>query len=140
MSEQTMRNRVVKALKPLDARSVENRVGPGTPDVNYIGGWVELKWMKRWPKNADTSPVLLDHFTPQQRAWLRLRWKRGGRAYLLLQVGKEWLLFEGPWAAANLGRVTRPELRKGAIGSWMNGLKAQELTALFSGASESSKS
>lgn len=127
MSEQTMRARVVRALRPLDAISVENRVGPGTPDVNYAEGWLELKWIRRWPRNCDEDPVLVDHFTPQQRSWLLRRHRRGGNIHLLLQVGQEHLLFRAPEAVALLGRATRPELMRGALVHWTSGLPSREL-------------
>lgn len=127
MSESDMRGRVVKALHSLDAFAVENRVRPGTPDVNYIGGWAELKWLKRWPKNADVSPVLIKHFTPQQRVWLKNRWRKGGRAFLLLQAGgTDWLLFDGETAAQAVGRVTRPGLHRVAL-LHMNPMREEEL-------------
>lgn len=119
MSEGDMRGRVVKAMRQFDAMAVENRVRPGTPDVNYIGGWVELKWIKRWPKNADISAVHIDHFTPQQRVWLKNRWRKGGRAFLLLQAaGTDWLLFDGETAAHCLGRATREQLCARALKTW----------------------
>lgn len=129
MSEGDQRGRVVKALRHLDAMAVENRVRPGTPDVNYIGGWVELKWVRRWPKNAEDSVVKIDHFTPQQRVWLKTRWRRGGRAFLLLQAaGQDWLLFDGETAAQAVGRVTRPQLFERALVSW-KGLNEKELAS-----------
>lgn len=127
MSEQTQRRRIVKALRDLDAVSIENPAHPGTPDVNYIEGWIELKWLRRWPRNADVSPVLLEHYTQGQRVWHRRRARRGGRVFVLLQVGKEWLLFKGDTAALNLGKVTRPELYRLAIRHWDKGLKEEEL-------------
>lgn len=128
MSEGDQRGRVVKALRHLDAFAVENRVRPGTPDVNYIGGWIELKWIKRWPKNAEFSEVKIDHFTPQQRVWLKTRWRKGGRAFVLLQAaGQDWLLFDGETAAQILGRATRPELFARALMTW-KGLNEKELS------------
>jgi hypothetical protein len=127
MSERDQRGRVVKALKHLDAISVENRVLPGTPDVEYIGGWVELKWIRSWPRNSDVSPVHVDHFTPQQRVWLKRRWRRGGRAFVLLQAGgQDWLLLDGETAAQCLGRATRKELYIRALITW-KGLNEKEL-------------
>ena len=129
MSEATMRGRINKALKPLDAVAVENRVYPGTPDVNYVEGWIELKWIRRWPKNCEESPVLIDHFTAQQRVWLSRRKRRGGRIHVLLQVGAEWILLDGQVAADILGRATRPELIAAAEAYWEKGLKEKELIA-----------
>jgi hypothetical protein len=121
-----MRGRVVRALRSLDAVAVENKVYPGTPDVNYSVGWVELKWLPRWPKGSDQSPVRVKHFTPQQRVWLKRRWRKGFHAYLLLQVGREWLLFDGETAALHLGKVTQPRLRELALVIW-DRLEGEEL-------------
>jgi hypothetical protein len=127
MSEASMRGRVVRALKSLDAVAVENPCCPGTPDVNFIGGWIELKWLPRWKRNAETNPVLIDHYTKQQRNWLRRRVQKGGKAYLMLQVGREYLLFDGITAADNVGLVARPALRKLAMLKFDKGLNGKEL-------------
>lgn len=128
MSESDQRGKVVKLLRPLDAISVENRAYPGTPDVNYIGGWIELKWLRRWPKGYWDNIVHVDHFTPQQRVWLKRRWRRGGRAFLLLQAqGLNWFLFDGETAAHKVGRCTGEELQKYALQSWNKGLDGKEL-------------
>ena len=117
MSEQHMRQRVVKALKPLDAWSVENPCRPGTPDVNFIEGWCELKHKDNWPVRK-TTIIRLPHFTPQQRLHLRRRWHLGGNAYLLLQIAQDWLLFDGKAAAEFVGKVTRAELESVANAVW----------------------
>lgn len=118
MSEATQSRNVLDAIKPLNPQRVENRVGPGTPDINYIEGWLELKWLPGWPENCDRDPVLIHHFTPQQRVWLGVRWRAGGAAYLLLQVGTDWLLFTGEAARAFVGRAPRPVLFEKAIRRW----------------------
>lgn len=127
MSEGDMRGKVIRALRCLDAWAVENRVKPGTPDVNYIGGWVELKWLRRWPKNASISPVKVDHFTNQQRICLKQRWRKGGRSFMLLQAaGPNWLLFDGETAAQIVGRATMGELYQRAL-TFMNPFDQEEL-------------
>ena len=106
----TMRPNVIKWLKAWDAYPIENSVWPGTPDVNYIHGWIELKKLPDWPVRPNT-PVQVEHFTPQQRIWLKRRCKKGGDAWLLLQVKRDWLLFDGTTAALYLGKgTTRREL------------------------------
>lgn len=72
MSEKAMRHRVIKALKPLDAISVENSVHPGTPDVNCVGAWIELKQVAKWP-TITRALLNIRHFTQEQRIWLRRR-------------------------------------------------------------------
>lgn len=126
MSEQDMRYRVIRALKPLDAIPVENVVGRvGCPDVNYIGGWMELKWDRSWPVRG--GPLRVPHFTEDQRRWLRRRARRGGSVWVLLQVRREWILMSGVWAAERLGYATRDELIEGSHRCWLTGLKNQEL-------------
>lgn len=88
------------ALRPhmeregLDPVRVENRAMPGTPDVNYKEGWLELKHADRWPPRG--GPLRLKHPpTPEQKVWLWRRWMKAGAAMLLLRVGREWFLFRG---------------------------------------------
>jgi len=112
-----MRSKVVKILEREDAKAVENPVHPGTPDVNYIEGWIELKQVPEWPANEET-PLRIAHFTPQQRVWLMRRCSMGGRAHLLLQVGREWLLFTGTVAAKEIGTANMHRLRGLAVRKW----------------------
>lgn len=111
-----MRQKVVKLLKPLDATAVENGVGPGTPDINYVEGWIELKYLPKWVKSV--SEVKIAIFTPQQRVWLRRRWKAGGNVLFLLQIADDWLLYDGITAAEHVGRVDKDDLFELALASW----------------------
>lgn len=120
-----MRRRVIRALRELDAVAVENSVGPGTPDVNYIGGWVELKEVERWPVRG--GPLRVPHFKPEQRAWIRRRWKRGGDVWVLLKVESDWLLLDGLYASACLGDVPAASLSASALRHWSKGLVDAEL-------------
>ena len=130
MNETSMRAKVTEALRSLDAISVENAVMPGTPDVEFIGGWVELKYVPAWPKRLGTA-LAVPHFTPIQRAWLRRRIRRGGKAWLLLRVDCEWMLFRGDVAADILGHVNREELLNAADVFWSETPSNEELlTAL----------
>lgn len=125
-----MRARVLKALRPLDAIAVENMVGPGTPDVSYIGGWIELKSADRWPPRG--GPLRLDHFTKEQRAWIRRHERRGGRVDVLLRVGREWILLPGGVAASILGDATRSELIEQSCEFWSRTPSDSLLLAAFS--------
>lgn len=112
-----MRRKVVRALRDagLDAVAVENPAHPGTPDVNYVEGWLELKQLPAWPVQGGT--LRIRHFSKQQRIWLERREDAGGSAYLLLQVGVEWLLFGGADASRYVGRVGRKKLLNLALHS-----------------------
>lgn len=130
MSESTMRKSVVRALAPLNAIAVENPCLPGTPDVNYIEGWIELKWLRSWPKNEDTI-VRLDHYTPQQRAWAFRRRKAGGQAWFLLQCRREWILMDAAVAALTVNHSTKVELIANATAYFSSGLSEQDLVDLL---------
>lgn len=123
MSESNMRKKVVKALAPLNAISVENPCLPGTPDVNYIEGWIELKWLRSWPKREET-PVRLEHYTKVQRVWAFRRRRAGGQCWMLLQCGREWLLMDGAVAALTLGHCTKAELIEHSEAYFSSGLDA----------------
>lgn len=126
MSESGMRLKVTKALRSLDAIAVENPAYPGTPDVNYIGGWLELKWVRRWPEGEDT-PLRLPHFTQQQKVWALRRERKGGSSKVLLQVGREWLLFGAEVAYNCLGNSPRHVLVAEAELVMTQGLDAERL-------------
>jgi hypothetical protein len=104
----------------LDACAVENPALPGTPDIQHIDGWLELKFREEWPKR-ETTTVQIEHFTPQQRCWLFKRWlacrNRGtihGQAFLILYVAetREHLLFDAETAARKVAKdgATRAKL------------------------------
>jgi hypothetical protein len=96
----------------LDPIRVENPIYPGTPDVNHIYGWIELKQIFDWPR--DGLLVRIPHFTPQQRVFLYKRWRAApGTTFLLLEIRstRQWLLFDGDVAARIVGRAKEDEYR-----------------------------
>lgn len=131
MSEKTMRSNVLSLLREagLDATAVENSVHPGTPDVNYGGtvvdgpdvdhlterrveGWLELKVLEKWPSRAG-DVVRMPLVRPEQRVWIDRRHRAGGRVFVLLRVGGEYLLFDGT-VAFDLGKLTEKQMREAA--------------------------
>lgn len=128
MSESTMRSRLVLRCKDLDMKPVEMKFGRGTPDVNYIEGWLELKWLRGWP--VQEGPVTIAHYTNHQRLWLKRRWERGGRSFLVLQVKNQWMAFCG-CDAAPVGTLTREELASIAVMYWERDLHLQEFKNLI---------
>lgn len=126
MSETDQRGKVVRLLRVLNAFAVENPCLPGTPDVNYIEGWVELKWLRDWPARADTI-VVFEHFTPQQRVWHMRRRAAGGRSWVLIQCKREWILLDGMVAALHLNSTTRQGLYDIASKHTTQGMDSEEL-------------
>lgn len=125
--EQQQRQKVVKALNRfgLDATSVENPAYPGTPDIQFIGGWIECKYLEDWPARAETA-VRIPHFSPQQRVWLLRRWISCrklntdiDKGWLLIYVvsTRDWLLFDGETAARHVAKdgVCRAKLFELAV-------------------------
>lgn len=99
----------------MDPVRIENKVMAGTPDVNFVEGWAELKHTDRWPVRG--GPLRLDHPpTAEQKVWLARRWHAGGNCALVLRVGREWFVFRGCdvrilWA----GNPTRAALVETAV-------------------------
>lgn len=128
MSEAAMWDALRPLLHGMDPVRVENPAVPGTPDVNYKEGWIELKYADRWPPQG--GPLRVDHFTKQQRVWLTRRRRAGGLAFLLLKVGEgEWLLFDGAVAAIALGATPREKLYELATVRWTRKPKREEICA-----------
>lgn len=122
-----MRRDVLGWLKPFGGFPIENPACPGTPDVGYVGGYMELKQIRRWPR-AEDAIVTIDHWTPQQILWHQ-RWERCmGVSFVLLKVGrKEYLLFHGNDAAKVLGKVDRLGLLAAQVMHCPNGMEVEEL-------------
>ena len=93
----------------LDPQRIENVVGDGTPDIEFIGGWIESKVLWEWPKRPDTI-VHIRHFTTEQRAWHVRRAAMGGMSFMALEVENDLLLLKGDKAARMIGNATRAEL------------------------------
>lgn len=114
MAESDLNKRLQSALSHRDPVRVENAVGPGTPDIEYVGGWIESKLLKQWPKRLDTI-VQVRHYVPEQRAWHVKRRKAGGRVHVVIQIGDDVLVFDAMDAAQGLGFWTRAEMNRIAV-------------------------
>lgn len=117
---QTIRTNV-KKHPAIFAQRIENACGNGVPDLylkNKITGrsaWVENKLLKEFPKRADTV-VKIDHYTAEQRLWLR---EHGNGAWLFVQVGDEYFLFDHVAAQLVGAELTQADWRRLAVdGGW----------------------
>lgn len=118
MKESTARKRLLKLFKDagVPAIPVENISHPGTPDIAYPEGWIEVKTVEnsQLPKRVDT-PLRLSHFTPYQRRFAQQWATSGGRCYMVLVLGKMWLLLEAEYYWTFFGRHTIDQIRENAV-------------------------
>lgn len=113
-------------LISLDPQRIESGgTAPGFPDVEFVGGTMELKEISL-PKRAAVI-VLVPKFVQEQRVWAVQRKRRGGRVFFLLKVGHLWMLFDGGVAAAVVGRCSLEELHLNAIKVWDRHVDGKEL-------------
>jgi len=131
MSENSMKGTLVKRLSTLDACSIESPMtGIGIPDVNYIGGWIECKSMKAWPKGCDKNPVKFDHaLSKEQQVWLYRRERAGGVALVCAKVSTSWFFFSGRTIKENnlWDNMTRPQMHHWAMKVFEKSLPQKEL-------------
>lgn len=127
--EQKWRKNLVKDLRAVHAIPVENPVKPGTPDVNFSDGWLELKVIEHWPAREDTV-VHFDKLTQQQRIFARMRWQAGGSTWIFAKIGTDFLLFRG--CDANLlGTLTKEGLMGVTVRCWQKRVNVKELISII---------
>lgn len=130
MSEARQRSQLVKALKPLDGLPTEVKGRAGFPDMNYVGGWIECKYLQYWPKYCDTRPVRFKHpWTKVQQLWAMRRIRCGGTVILCAKVGtKDWFFWEcTPELRKLFGNATRPVMVQTASLHLGSGLNSERL-------------
>jgi hypothetical protein len=106
----------------------ENPIGLGTPDINLcykgIEAWVEIKYLEKFPVKPTTS-VKIPHFSNDQRNWLKRRGECSGLAWLFVQTGTEYFLFD--WKNAQyIGELVTLDWEHFAKGYWNKRCNWQE--------------
>jgi len=96
--ESNLWKRVREGMKDhWEATRIECHSALGVPDVYYTMkgsgsmGWLELKRLEEWPKRINTR-IKIQHFTPQQRNFIKDHGKLGANVFMLLQVEEDHLL------------------------------------------------
>lgn len=132
MAESQTRSRFMRMIHILDPHPIENMLSieKGMPDVEFIGGWAEIKWLPRWPMRKDT-PVRIPHYTDDQRRWLRERQAAGERCFLVLQIRREWFVWDAD-GAQTIGHQTRQEMIDGALAYWNHTPSSEEMLEAIS--------
>ena len=109
---------------------VENRVMKGMPDVHYIrdgvSGWIELKYMAKWPKGRVASGLTLN-----QCLWLKEYDQHKGRCWILIRIGRDFIgLIDGKDAKEVYDRPSAKDLY--SLLSWQKhgNMKAEDWVEL----------
>jgi hypothetical protein len=136
MSEKNMwthlRKKMVGGKHWTEATRHEDAYQRGIADVSFVQrsdevnlhGWVELKFKGTAPVRPSTI-CKLPHFTDDQRIWLKNKGEAGGMTFLLLQLGRAWLLFDHQ-RCQEVGHLTSAELFETA-NYWSDGLNPRGL-------------
>lgn len=84
------------------ATRLESSSGNGVPDVVFsmpnINGFLELKYIKEWPKRPDTKVKL--PLRPEQKLWISTRGKMGGNVWVLCRIEDDFFLLNDTLAIA----------------------------------------
>lgn len=88
-------------------------------------GWMELKFRAMPPVRPSTL-CKIDHYTDDQRIWLKSKGNAGGATFLLLQLKRDFLLFDHA-QCQSVGKVTTADLYNMANWVSTNGLDARGL-------------
>ena len=152
--EQEMWDRGVKpALDALAGVLVyarhEDRVTPGTPDIDYAyqgAGWIEMKRVKAPRRENGKAPIR--HLTEQQIGYLQLRGRNGAGAWVLVQVDEGWnpvqVWCPEPrkvfylWGYWQLHELRAPGIRyvlweERAVARWVGKVDPHELAQILAG-------
>lgn len=94
-----------------DVQNHEDKNSIGIPDISYglnkVNGWIEAKQLPNWPKSGKI--VKIEHYTPQQKNWLRIRGRAGGNCFLVLQVDDVFMVFDHE-TAQSVGSITQDDM------------------------------
>jgi hypothetical protein len=91
---------------------VENKVTKGMPDIHYIhegkSGWIELKYLDKFPKNRISSGLKLN-----QMYWSLEHFKNGGASWVLIRIGRDFIaLVNAGYVGKLYNRPSRPDFLK----------------------------
>lgn len=115
MSEQSLWKNLRKKMVPEfwpEATRHEDKLQGGIADVSFVQfhrhGWMELKHMELAPVRETT--IVRVKFQPEQKPWLQKKGEAAGGTFLLLQLERDYLLFDWFNAVRYVGTVNRIDL------------------------------
>ena len=110
---------------------IESSSGNGVPDVTYTTEtghhWLELKYIKEWPKRESTLVKL--PLRPEQKLWINTRGSLGGDVRVLVRIENEFFLVSHHEIYELCEGKTRAEWRKDYCfeGYWKDRIDFEEL-------------
>ena len=113
---------------------IESSAGNGIPDVSFaisgINGFIELKYIKEWPKR-DTTKIKLP-LRPEQRHWIKARMRLSGEIWVIVRIEDYFWLLDGNCAvhAAENGWTKQEWLEEQ---HWHKRIDFKELLELLKG-------
>lgn len=133
MSEKSLWAALRKGMQWDEATRHEDCAALGVADVSFCTGahhgWLELKHVVEWPVR-EATPLRIPHFTDDQRHFLRQKQRYGGHTWLLVQVGRCYLLYSAAQDLDGLGTTwTQQQARLAARRIWAPRLNYDELLA-----------
>jgi len=76
------------------ASRIESSAGNGIPDISFglpgKNGWIELKYIREWPKRQDTKVKL--PLRPEQKHWISARGGLSGDVWVLVRIQDDFFL------------------------------------------------
>lgn len=89
---------------------------PGQYPTRWRSGWLELKNHHSWPKIWTTDLKL--GLRPEQRIWIRDRWKHGRDVWIIIRIADDIYMFSGNRADALFYPISRDHFEGMWIGKW----------------------
>lgn len=78
------------------ASRIESSAGNGIPDVSFglpgKNGWIELKYIKEWPKRSTTLVKL--PLRPEQKHWIKARGELSGNVWVICRIENMFFLLD----------------------------------------------
>ena len=83
------------------ATRIESSAGNGVPDLTFAlktgtCGWIELKYIRQWPKRPTTKVKL--PLRPDQIAWLTLRGQYDKNLWVFVRIEDDFFLMDRDYA------------------------------------------
>lgn len=111
------------------ATRIESCAGNGVPDVAYTvknkHGWMELKYIKEWPKRESTKIKL--PLRPEQKLWIATRGKLADGVWVMCKIDNDYYLLDYELAILACDGWTRSEWDMLSNLNWENGINFDEL-------------